>query len=500
MSVAEMESTGVGPIGPGKRGIYLSIPVGDIAVSSNIRRMFDEEKLAELAESLKEYGVLQPLVVRMMDRQYGPVYELVAGERRLRAAKMAGLTEVPCRVVSLTAKQAAEVQLLENLQRADLNAMEEAQALKDLIAAHGYTQEALAKKLGKSQPWVASRVKMLELPDSVQRGITRGIVNVSAAEVLSRYAKAAPDVIIKVVESMKDTPIPVAKLRDEVDWRVAQRCRPLSGHGYERPLFDPAPCIASCEKAIFVRDYGTKVELPRCADPKCWEAKNQVVKEEAAKRARENVGDNGINLDALGGAWASCRDYEWAQNCPAGCEHRKQGYRKQYDGNTEMVDACLDPKCFNERREAFWAAERKARDDERQATLERYLRAAKAVGLKRDLALLPHQALVSLGALALAQAGWRIDEIGYTGLYREGYVKALRKLDAMPHADVVGLIINTVVEKMVRNEETVPLNYLLGQPLPECDDNCDECQRKECPNEIDDDEADEEDPMTKGAQ
>lgn len=125
---------------------------------------FDEAALAELAGSIRRYGVLQPLTVR---RSSGGGFELVAGERRLRAARMAGLKEVPCLVSAVGEEDAALLALIENIQRRDLNYMEEAAALQKLIAAYGLSQEQVAEKLGRSQSAVANKLRLLRLPQEV---------------------------------------------------------------------------------------------------------------------------------------------------------------------------------------------------------------------------------------------------------------------------------------------------------------------------------------------
>lgn len=123
------------------------------------RRSFDETALRELADSISAYGILQPLTVR--DR--GGVYELVAGERRLRAARIAGLREVPCLIAEVGEEDAALLALIENLQRRDLDYMEEAAAIARLIRRYGLSQQQAAEKLGKSQPTIANKLRLLRL-------------------------------------------------------------------------------------------------------------------------------------------------------------------------------------------------------------------------------------------------------------------------------------------------------------------------------------------------
>ncbi len=127
------------------------------------RRHFDEEALRELSESIRAYGVLHPLTVRLRAGKY----ELVAGERRLRAAKMAGLREVPCMVVDVNLEDAGLLALVENLQRRDLDFLEEARGLQQLIRMFGMSQEEAARRIGRSQSAVANKLRLLKLPEDV---------------------------------------------------------------------------------------------------------------------------------------------------------------------------------------------------------------------------------------------------------------------------------------------------------------------------------------------
>lgn len=132
------------------------------------RKHFDLQGLNELAESIRENGILQPLTVRSIQGRY----VLIAGERRLRAAHIAGLSVVPCIVAEVDDKQTATLALLENIQRADLGFFEEAEAISSLMRICGYTQEAVAKKLGKSQSAISNKLRLLSLGAEVISGIT----------------------------------------------------------------------------------------------------------------------------------------------------------------------------------------------------------------------------------------------------------------------------------------------------------------------------------------
>ena len=130
------------------------------------RKYFDEAALNELAQSIKNYGIIQPLSVR---KGKEGKYELVAGERRLRAAKIAGLKSIPAIVIDISDSDSAAIALLENLQREDLNFIEEAEAYYNLIKEHGYTQQKLALSIGKKQSTVANKIRVLKLDSELRK-------------------------------------------------------------------------------------------------------------------------------------------------------------------------------------------------------------------------------------------------------------------------------------------------------------------------------------------
>lgn len=144
------------------------------------RKQFDQESLEELAESIKQYGVIQPLLLV----QKGSYYSIVAGERRWRAAKMAGLKEVPAVVKEFTPEEIAEISLVENLQREDLNPMEEAKAYQRLLKEFHMTQEQIAGKVSKSRSVIANSLRLLKLEESVQQLVESGELSMGHAKVL----------------------------------------------------------------------------------------------------------------------------------------------------------------------------------------------------------------------------------------------------------------------------------------------------------------------------
>jgi len=130
------------------------------------RKFFDKDSIEDLARSIREYGVMQPISVRLIN---GKSYELVAGERRLRASRLAGLTTIPAIVINIREQDSAMLAIIENIQRENLNFMEEAEGFANLLTDYNFTQEELARRLGKSQSTIANKVRLLKLPKSVTK-------------------------------------------------------------------------------------------------------------------------------------------------------------------------------------------------------------------------------------------------------------------------------------------------------------------------------------------
>ena len=145
------------------------------------RKDFDEKALSELAESIEQHGILQPLVVRPLA---SGSYQLVAGERRWRAARIAGLTEVPVIIKELTDEEVIEIAMIENLQREDLNPLEEALGYRYMMDELKITQEQAAEKVGKSRPAVANALRLLKLPDEVQNMVKNNLISPGHARAL----------------------------------------------------------------------------------------------------------------------------------------------------------------------------------------------------------------------------------------------------------------------------------------------------------------------------
>ena len=167
---------------PVEEGGVLYVDLNDIKPNaSQPRKVFDEEKLEELAASIQQHGLIQPIVLRKL----GKGYEIVAGERRWRAARLAGLKEVPCIVKELTEEENMLLAIVENMQREDLNPIEEAEGLKKMIDTYGLTQEQVSYSVGKSRPYITNSLRLLKLPGKVQQLTAEGKITTGHARALA---------------------------------------------------------------------------------------------------------------------------------------------------------------------------------------------------------------------------------------------------------------------------------------------------------------------------
>ena len=158
------------------------LPISEVeSNSAQPRKFFDEAALAELADSIRQHGIIQPLTVRRLSSGY---YQIIAGERRWRAARLAGLSEVPVTVIEADDRKAAELAMIENLQREDLNPMEEAAGYRSLIDQHHMTQEEAANRVGKSRSAVTNALRLLELAPAVQNQVEAGLLSAGHARAL----------------------------------------------------------------------------------------------------------------------------------------------------------------------------------------------------------------------------------------------------------------------------------------------------------------------------
>lgn len=215
------------------------------------RKTFDKEKLEELAESLRLHGVVQPIVVRKI----GERYSIIAGERRYRAARMAGLATVPVVIRDMDEMQAREVALIENIQRENLNPIEEAAAIKSLMDLHDLTQEEVSKRISKSRPAVSNSVRLLSLPEEVQDMVKEGKLQAGHA----RAILSIPDDLNRTIVARRiaESGASVREAEKLVKAQLNPRMEPAVPKAEKRPA---DPDLRAAEDALRER-LGTKVSI-----------------------------------------------------------------------------------------------------------------------------------------------------------------------------------------------------------------------------------------------
>ncbi|WP_423241254.1 ParB/RepB/Spo0J family partition protein [Provencibacterium massiliense] len=233
-----------------------ALPINEIEPNRDQpRKQFDEESLAELADSIREHGVLQPLLVRPLPSGR---YQLIAGERRWRASRMAGLSEVPVVVREMTDLEAMELALIENLQREDLNPIEEALGYRQLMESYGMTQEKVASSVGKSRPAVANALRLLNLPDPVLDLVRRG--QVSAGHARALLALEDSGLIEENVQKVLADRITVRELE-----QLAKKCkRQKTSPKKKEPAFGEESFYRELELALR-QELGRKVTIRHTA-------------------------------------------------------------------------------------------------------------------------------------------------------------------------------------------------------------------------------------------
>ncbi|MGI5912132.1 MAG: ParB/RepB/Spo0J family partition protein [Syntrophomonadaceae bacterium] len=208
------------------------------------RRNFDQESLQGLAESIKEHGVLQPVLVR----EHGEYYEIIAGERRWRAAIKAGLKTVPVVIRKFNDLQAAEIALIENLQREDLTVVEEAQAYQQMIDSYQYTQEKLALKIGKSRAHIANTLRILNLPSQIITMLDKRQITAGHARAILAYKEESEQ--LAIAEEIVSAGLSVREAEKKVRFKKNGQKKPLS----------KAPEIVDLEERM-EKFFGTKTNI-----------------------------------------------------------------------------------------------------------------------------------------------------------------------------------------------------------------------------------------------
>ncbi len=239
------------PVAEVPAGGVAQVPVAAITPNPmQPRTALDPEALDELAASIREHGLIQPLVVT---RQGPERYQLIAGERRWQAARRAGLATVPVLVKEATPQQVLELALVENIQRADLNPLEEAAAFQQLVDEFGLTQAQVAERVGKSRVAVTNTLRLLKLPAEVQQALADGAISEGHARAL--LALPTPEAQVAALKTVVKQALSVRQTEELV--------RRLKAEPAEKPPKPPAPPELQALEADFRASLGTKVNLHR---------------------------------------------------------------------------------------------------------------------------------------------------------------------------------------------------------------------------------------------
>lgn len=227
-----------------KSGKKVMINLNEIMINPyQMRKDFDQEKLEELAQSIREHGVFTPVLVRRVDDSY----QLITGERRLRASRMANLTQIPAIIMDLDDQQVSEITLLENIQRSDLNSIEEANGYQALISQYNYTQEQLAKRVGKSREHIANSLRLLKLPEEIQKMVEDH--KLSMGHVRPLITLESRDRMLEIANRTIDQQLSVRQVEQLVKAKPAEK---------KEKKADPA--VAEMQKQL-QQKFGTKVVI-----------------------------------------------------------------------------------------------------------------------------------------------------------------------------------------------------------------------------------------------
>lgn len=263
---------------------------------TNPRKSFPENEMNELVESIKAHGLLQPILVRLWPLSYpqpGPLttYEIVAGERRWRAARLAGLTMIEAKCRELSDLEVLEIQIIENLQRADLHPLEEAEGYERIMATHAYTVEQLGEKIGKSRSYIFGRLKLLALDDDARRLFRSGLLNPSTALLVARVPTTAlrAKAIKEITTPAYNGDIPSVReahriLKQRFMLKLADAPFPLGAYNL---IPTAGACIECPHRTGNAPDLFDDIDSPDvCTDPDCFVAKKIAHRDREAEMAK----------------------------------------------------------------------------------------------------------------------------------------------------------------------------------------------------------------------
>ncbi|MGI5839307.1 MAG: ParB/RepB/Spo0J family partition protein [bacterium] len=455
----------------------------------NPRKKFDQAALEELAASIREVGILQALVVVEEDPYaQEPSFRIIAGERRWRAAKLAGLAEVPVTVADITPEQEAQVMLIENLQREDLDPIDEARAFASLTQEHGWKQTELAEKLGCSQAHIANRIRLLKLPAQLQENISAGIMPHSVGKELVTFAQlptVMKDIVKKVEDANKQKQTIGISIIDHAKRQAWNSTKPLHHGGYPDPIFDLKSC-EQCNERIFLSEpWGKDNKFPRCLNDKCWEQKQAAAEAEKKEARRQKLAkgaaDAVIDISKLD--YGNYHYLERAKFDTMECEHCenvKLGAYRPDASDREPEKICINTACFGKKTSTAEKEERRREKLRREAldawkeeqfNQETVSREALAYTAAQAVENCPYSGTMdrrSLLKAVYARYGWNADHLKETW-YQDRTKELVTNILTLPDAELMKLIFFAML-KPVGQDNTV-FKAVFGDVLAEKREN-----------------------------
>ncbi|MBI5872716.1 MAG: ParB/RepB/Spo0J family partition protein [Candidatus Omnitrophica bacterium] len=340
--------------------MYQEVKLSQIVLSTtNPRKHVNPEQLAELVESIRKNGVISPITLRKNGK--ADQFEIVVGERRFRAAKEAKLETIPAVIKELKDDHVLEIQIIENLQRDDLTALEEAQGFKNLLERCKYTQEILAQKINKSQGYIAARMALLDLRKDFLDDLTSGLL----APGHLKHITAIND-CNKILDGVKAEMKEHIKYHKDISVREFKRMVEKVSDRRTKSISEANFNTAECKTCGFSRSVKTwNGQTKKCFKPECFHKKQSAARSVEAARIRSKM-EKGevVKGDTMPeGAVRFDRQCNFDKKTCAKCKNRKAFMLKQSYGGSEKTEVCLDKSCFEKKNQAAEAAKVKAEKD-----------------------------------------------------------------------------------------------------------------------------------------
>lgn len=295
------------------------ISLDEINVKFNFRKDFNSDRLQELADNIAKVGVLQPVILRGENGQK----ILVAGERRYRAAKMAGLKTIPYRLLNLTAEEALEVTALENLHRADLNPIEEAQSFKTLLDSGNYQVEDVAERVNKSKAYVYRAVRLLDLSQEAQDALVSGKITSGHARHLLRLNA---DECKKMLKEILKNGLSIKELTEKIEWLFGLSLKEAA-FPTSTPYADCPPCRNCPHNSSNQQDlFEEEIEKGRCTNAQCFKKKHDFLLDEQKNKARKEAQVKGFVYYEDKYGYNNCH---WFENYPVLSDEEIKSLKKE---------------------------------------------------------------------------------------------------------------------------------------------------------------------------